>query len=260
MRNRFLGSILALTAIMAMSFDARAQTGGQKSNVAKTRTVPRRDLSGVWLMQPGSGGQGPGGNMPAMTPWGQSKYDSNKPGYGPRATPDGNDPILQCDPMGFPRILYIITPFEIATIPGRTMMFFERDHIWRGIWTDGRSLPSDPDPNWYGYAVGRWVDDYTFVVDSTGYDERTWLSAEGQPNSDALRLEERYRRVDLDTIEFNLKIDDPKVFTKTWAADQRTLKRRPNREIPASFCVASEENSFKLRIRAPAAAPGKNEK
>jgi hypothetical protein len=262
MRIRLVGTILVLTAIFAMSFDARAQSSDQKSNPAKNKTVPvpRRDLSGVWLMQPGSGGQGPGGKLPAMTAWGQSKFDSNKPGFGPRATPDGNDPILQCDPMGFPRILYIITPFEFSAIPGRMLMLFEHDHVWREIWTDGRSLPSDPDPTWYGRAVGRWTDDYTFVVDSTGYDERTWLSAEGQPNSDALRLEERYHRVDLDTIEFNIKVDDPKVFTKTWDADQRILKRRPNTEILASYCVASEENSFKQKIRAPAGAAGNNEK
>jgi len=262
MRNRFVGSILALAAIFALPFYARAQRGGLRSKAAKVRAAPapRRDLSGVWLMQPGSGGQGPGGKMPLMTAWGRSKFDSNKPGFGPRATPDGNDPILQCDPMGFPRILYIITPFEFTAVPGRMLMLFERDHVWREIWTDGRSLPNDPDPTWYGHAVGRWTDDYTFVVDSTGFDERTWLSAEGQPNSDTLRLEERYHRVDLDTIEFNLKIDDPKVFTKTWDADKRILKRRPNTEILASFCVASEENSFKTKIRAPAAAPAENEK
>jgi len=262
MQIRLMGSILVLATLFAMSFDARAQSSDQKSNPPRNKTVavPRRNLSGVWLMQPGSGGQGPGGKMPPMTAWGRSKFDSNKPGFGPRATPDGNDPVLQCDPMGFPRILYIITPFEFSAIPGRMLMLFEHDHLWREIWTDGRPLPSDPDPTWYGHAVGRWTDDYTFVVDSTGYDERTWLSAEGQPNSDALRLQERYHRVDLDTIEFNLKVDDPKVFTKTWDADTRILKRRPNTELLASYCVASEENAFKEKIRAPAAAPGNNGK
>jgi len=261
MRTRPLSSILLLTAILAMSFQARAQSGDRKSNPAKSKTVtvPRRDLSGVWLMQPGAGGQGPGGKIPTMTAWGQSKFDSNKPGFGLRATPDGNDPVLQCDPIGFPRILYVITPFEFSSIPGRMLMLFEHDHVWREIWTDGRALPSDPDPTWYGHAVGKWTDDYTFVVDSTGFDERTWLSAEGQPNSDALRLQERYHRVDLDTIEFNLRVDDPKVFTKPWEADTRILKRRPHTELLASYCVVSEENSFQQKIRAPAGAPSGNE-
>src|SRR5438874_8821477 len=59
------------------------------------------DLSGVWQLAPGGGGQGPGDNFPQLTAWGQAKYDANKPGYGPKAAPGGNDPILKCDPMGF---------------------------------------------------------------------------------------------------------------------------------------------------------------
>src|ERR1051325_5468833 len=74
------------------------------------------DLSGVWQLAPGGGGQGPGDNFPPLTPWGQAKYDANKPGYGPKAAPGGNDPILKCDPMGFPRILFVIWPFEIIPI------------------------------------------------------------------------------------------------------------------------------------------------
>src|SRR5881396_1389762 len=62
------------------------------------------DLSGVWQFAPGGGGQGPGDNFPTLTPWGQAKYDANKPGYGPKAAPGGNDPILKCDPMGFPHV------------------------------------------------------------------------------------------------------------------------------------------------------------
>src|SRR5258706_9305006 len=66
---------------------------------------------------------------------------------------------------------------------------FERDHVVREIWTDGRSLPGDPDPLWYGYSTGKWVDDTTFVVESTGYDDRTWLGATGFPHSDTMRME-----------------------------------------------------------------------
>src|SRR5438105_15169049 len=59
------------------------------------------DLSGVWQFAPRGGGQGPGDNFPPLTPWGQAKYDANKPGYGPKAAPGGNDPILKCSPWVF---------------------------------------------------------------------------------------------------------------------------------------------------------------
>ena len=150
--------------------------------------------------------QSPGGEIPPLTAWAKARYDLEKPGYGKRAAPGGNDPILQCDPMGFPRILYFPTPFEFMQVSNRVLQMFERDHVVREIWTDGRALPSDPDPLWYGYSSGKWVDDATFVVESTGYDDRTWLGAAGFPHSETMHLEERYQRVDRDTINFTLTI------------------------------------------------------
>jgi len=82
---------------------------------------------------------------------------------------------------------------------------------------------------------------------------KTWLGAQGQPHSDEMRTIERYRRVDANTIQFNLTIDDPKTYTKTWETEPRVIKSRPGVEIPESFCVASEEEEFTRRIREPAA-------
>jgi hypothetical protein len=155
--------------------------------------------------------------------------------------------------MGYPRILYFPAPFEFAQISNRVLQMFERDHVVREIWTDGRALPSDPDPLWYGYSAGKWVDDTTFVVESTGYDDRTWLGAAGFPHSETMRLEERYQRVDRETINFTLKIDDPQAYTKTWIALPRVLKLRPRAEIRQGYCVASEEAAFAKRIREPGA-------
>jgi hypothetical protein len=222
--------------------------------------APTHDLSGVWAMQAGrepseDDKQSPGGAIPPMTPWAQARYDLEKPGYGKRAAPGGNDPILQCDPMGFPRILYFPTPFEFIQLSNRVLQMFERDHVVREIWTDGRALPADPDPLWYGYSVGKWVDD-TFVVESTGYDDRTWLGAVGYPHSETMHVEERYQSVGRDTLRFSLKIDDPQAYTKPWIALPRVFKLRPRAEIRQGYCVASEENAFTKRIREPGALPG----
>ena len=117
---------------------------------------------------------------------------------------------------------------------------------------DGRKLPDDPDPRWYGYSVGRWEGD-TLVVETAGFNDKTWLGAQGQPHSEEMRTIEHYRRVDHTTIQFNLTIDDPKTYTKTWEAEPRVIKLKPGVEIPESFCVASEEEEFAKRIREPAA-------
>ncbi len=73
------------------------------------------------------------------------------------------------------------------------------------------------------------------------------------PHSEAMRLEERYQRVDHDTINFTLKIDDPETYTKPWIGTPRVLKLRPRAEIRQGYCVASEEAAFGKRIREPGA-------
>jgi len=182
------------------------------------QTLDQRNLSGVWQLAPGGGGQGPGDHFPPLTAWGQAKYDANKPGYGPKAAPGGNDPILKCDPMGFPRIMFAIWPFEIIHVPGRILMFFEGHHTIREIWMDGRKLPDDPDPRWYGYSVGHWEDDYTFVINSNGTDDRTWLDNAGNPHSDQLKVEERWHRISEKRLELTVTLDDPKAYTRPWVA------------------------------------------
>ena len=72
-------------------------------------------------------------------------------------------------------------------------MFFEGQHTIRGIWMDGRKLPSDPEPAWYGYSVVKWNGD-TLIVETIGFNDKTWLGAQGQPHSDQMRTIERYRR------------------------------------------------------------------
>ena len=78
-----------------------------------------------------------------------------------------------CDPAGFPRnLLFELRPFQVVQTPNQVLMLYMFEKRFRTIWTDGRALPKDPDPRWYGYSVGRWEDDTTFVVDTNGLDEQ----------------------------------------------------------------------------------------
>jgi hypothetical protein len=95
-------------------------------------------------------------------------------------------------------------------------MLYMFEKRWRVIWTDGRALPRDPDPRWYGYSVGRWEDDNTLFVETIGMDERTWLDNAGNPHTADLKVEERYHRVNMDTMELTVTIDDPKIYTARW--------------------------------------------
>jgi hypothetical protein len=193
---------------------------------------------------------------PPFTAWGKEQFDANKPGYGPRAVPPalGNDPTGNCDPLGLVRNLLLevsIYQMEFLPTPKRVVQFFEWAHAYREIWTDGRELPANPEPSWMGYSVGRWEGD-TFVVNSAGFDERTWLDHFGNPHSDQMRLEERYRRLDRDTLELTMTLTDPKTYTKPWVSEKKIHRLVPNRDLPEIFCVPSEEQEFNRNVRDPA--------
>jgi len=167
-----------------------------------------------------------------LTAAGKAKFEANKPGYGPRAVPPaiGNDPMGTCDPLGIPRLLNteVITPhqtMEIVQIPGRMLQFFEWHHDWREVFTDARNLPSpdEVDPNWNGTSIGRWDGD-VFVVSSIGFDDRTWLDKFGYPHSENMRLEERYRRRDRDTLELTMTLTDPETYTRPWVSDTKVFR------------------------------------
>jgi hypothetical protein len=265
MSSRLLfATMVALVVAAALAPVAIPQTRdsappSNTNSIAHPKPVPKRDLTGVWQYQ-GSGGSdnlAAEKDMPPMTPWAQARFDAEKPGYGSRATTAGNDPILQCDPIGFPRIMYSPTPFEFLSAKGRWLQFWEREHEWRPIWTDGRSLPTDADPTWLGYAIGHWEGDYTFVVESAGFNDRTWLGAAGYPHTEEMRVTERYHRVDYDTILYDITVTDPKAYTRAVVGIQRTMKLKPKEEIDELVCVWSDENAFARRVRDPAAAKSK---
>lgn len=245
---------LAASAALAIAAIVPVPAAPQQS---VSKSAPKRDLSGVWQLQ-GYGGADsmtPDPDMPPMTPWAKARFDAEKPGYGPRAAPGGNDPILQCDPIGFPRVMYMPTPMEFVQSRDRVLQFWEREHEWRPIWLDGRSVPEDADPTWFGYAIGHWEGDDTLVVQSSNFNDKTWLGPSGFPHSDQMRVTERYHRVDHDTIVYDMTVTDPIAYTKPAVAKQRILKLKTGEEIGEQPCVWSQENEFTQRIRNPATPP-----
>jgi hypothetical protein len=247
--------MLAALAISPAGFAQTAPKQAAKGQAAGS--FDPHDLSGVWQKTRGillTMSNQP----PPFTPEGQAKFNAAKPLYGPRTVPGAksNDPSMgTCDPVGIPRQLFLeVSIYNMEFVPAkdRTIQFFEWAHDYRNIWTDGRALPKDPDPRWQGYSTGKWEGD-TFAVTSVGFDDRTWLDHFGNPISDALRLEERYRRVDPNNLEMVITVNDPKIYTKPWVSDKKTLRLVPKGELSEIYCVPSEEQAFNKGIRDPAA-------
>jgi hypothetical protein len=255
-----LMAVLAAASISCSNALARSPQASEQTNRHSVTAAGSHDLSGVWLFDEKRYHDDPvlyllpAKEVPPMTPWGQEKFDEAKPGTRGGTGDSDNDPTFRCDPPGLPRITNGREgPFEIIQVPGRILILYESFLTRRQVWMDGRALPSDPDPTWYGYSVGKWDGD-TLVVDTVGFNDKSWLDGAGHPHSDAMHIEERYRRVDHDTLEMTMKIDDPKAYRKPWVgAEPKIFKLRPKLELMELPCVPENEEKFLKTVREPAA-------
>ena len=192
------------------------RTADGKPNV--TAPAPRTadgkpELTGLWQMISPDGAIGnvslrkPGDLQQAdIQPWAQALVRQRAENFGvenPRykCLPDGPN---YSTGGGLKRILQ--TPAMIVIL--------QEDLTYRQIHMDGRALETDPNPTWMGYSVGRWEGD-TLVVESNGYNDRTWLLG-GYPHTEALRMTERFRRTDFGQLEIAVTFDDPKAYNKPW--------------------------------------------
>jgi len=248
-RSRALSVVFALAGAV---IPATAQWGQ-----AKTPNVPRLpngkvnssapapktadgkpDLSGIWE---------PSG----------AKFNSNiaadlKPGdipFKPEAatlfqmrqeTNGKDDPDARCLPSGMPRKNATPSVYKILQTPGLILFLYESRTTYRQIFMDGRPLPEDPQPTWDGYSVGHWEGD-TLVVETTGLSGKAWLDSAGHPESESLHLIEKFRRPTFGTLEIEITIDDPKMYTKPW-----TVKETPHlladTELMESICNENEKD------------------
>jgi hypothetical protein len=167
MLRRLRGAMIAITVVLASSslaFAQNAQSKKAKAPQASNKPFDPHDLSGFWDItnagRPAGALNETSNNRPPMTPWGLEKFHKVKTGYDGKALGNGvfpnekdwNDPLLLCDPPGFPRILWHPTPpgMRFAQTGDEVIQFFQNNRVWRDIWTDGRKLPGeDADSRWF---------------------------------------------------------------------------------------------------------------
>ena len=267
--------VLALLIVLPL---AKAQTAPPQSGASQSGTskehksapAPKHDISGTWdpgdqgIQQLGSKAMPDDGNpahRPPLTPLGQEAFSRTKPSNGIRAVlpAETNDPVVYCDPQGMPREdLYELRATQILQTPQKIFLLYTFGKVWRVIWTDGRELPKDAEPRWFGYSVGKWVDDYTLVVQTAGLDDRSWIDRAGRPHSDEMRVEERFHRVDRDHLELSVTLDDSKMYTKPWLAlDKLRFELQPvDFDIREMLCSPSEFAEYNKLIGTPASEKG----
>ena len=173
------------------------------------------------------------GEVP-FQPWAEALFKQRQ------ETQSKDDPTGWCVPGGVPRSDLVGYPFKILEAPGMVLVLYEAVHSFRQIFTDGRALPKDPNPIWMGYSVGRWDGD-TLVVESSGFNDRGWLDNGGHPNTEALRVTERFRRRDFGNAEIRITIDDPKAYTKPWSMTL-PLAFVPDSELLEYVCTENNKD------------------
>jgi hypothetical protein len=273
MQRTLACAIVSLVAVPVFSLAAAAQgTGGgtQAQSNQTTRATspwkfhptqraigsggppPKRDLTGTWA-GPSSGMaveqtdniQSP--EAPPLTPLGQQLFAMNKPigVYSPAGTNDPHD--RYCDPYGFPQnMTNHIRGLQIATMPNKILLAIQYMSMWREIWTDGRALPTNVggknalNPRYNGYSVGHWEDDYNFVIETVGMDDKTWIAKNGYPHSLEARVTERFTRVSRNDMKIAITLTDPKLYTKPFELGTVNFRWVPNQQLDEWLCVPSE--------------------
>ena len=228
------------------------------------------DFSGIWLRRGGDRGITP--KAPNLTPAGLARMKQNIPARSrnPNAPAavnpeDSNDPAMSCNPKGFPRIVLDTAHdfHEVLQTKDRVIQLWQEERRPREIWMDGRAVPSGENldnlgPAWYGHSVGRWEGN-TLVVTTVGLDDRAWVDLFGWPKSADARVEERYTRVDAETLELQLTLTDPTYYTAPWASDKKIWKRQPREKATFFGWYGLFSGSGEL-ICAPMNANGVNKK
>jgi hypothetical protein len=238
----------AVVVSLSLFLGAAAARGQTSGNAAIPRTADGKpDLSGIWQVMnsaawdiqdhaaqkgvPAGIGVVVGNEIP-YKPEGLAKKREN---YQNRATAD---PETKCYLPGVPRVMYMPYPFQIFQKPQQITMLFEYVHATRLIYTNGSPHPPGHIDWWMGDSRARWEAD-TLVVDDIHFNADTWFDRTGNYHSEELHLVERFTPLDRDHLNYEVTVEDPKVFTRPWQMSMILYRHRePNFQLLEYDCYA----------------------
>ncbi len=240
---------MKLTLFLLMLLTAGPQNNGPSKTLPRTADG-KPNLQGIWQARnrasydlqdhaardgmPAGKGVVVGGEIPYQAAAAAKKQEN----YAQRKK---LDPLGKCYMPGIPRIMYLEYPFHIFQTRDHIAMTFEWSQIYRLIYTNGKPGPKGID-FWMGDSRGRWEGD-TLVVEVTHQNDKTWFDMAGNFHSDALHLVERYTMTDADTIQYEVTITDPMVFTRPWKISMPLYREKGMDRILEYQCQAEAEEA-----------------
>ena len=231
----FLTCGLASAQWMSLPLPGTPRTADGKPNL--TAPTPKTsdgkpDLSGIWRTADGrflgNLAASEAGGAP-FQPWAAALYKERQDNLA-KDRPTGH-----CLPHGVPDAMMVRNgPFKIVQNPGVVFVLFEEFNHYRQVFTDGRDFPKTMTPTWFGYSIGKWDGD-TFVADTTGFNDQSWLDDPGHPHTEAMRVTEKFTRRDFGHLDIQITIDDPKAYTRPWTVTAR-FELMPDSELIENIC------------------------
>ena len=273
MRRVLLGSVLiAIVSVPAVSIgqwlryptaDVPRKTDGTPNLTASAPRLPdgKPDFSGLWhvavrnpcnaALNRFSGCTEIGGsplardlgvNLPGGLPYQPWAAEIVKQ----RAADDNrDDPHVRCLPDNPPRHWGLPHLNKIVHTPKLLVVLYEVNAMYRQVFTDGRPLPDDPTPGWNGYPTARWESD-TLVVQTIGFRDSLWIDMHGSPMSDAAKMTERLNRPNYGTLEVEITVDDPKVYTRPWTVRMDQVIELDT-DLIDEFCLENEKSYERMQ-------------
>jgi hypothetical protein len=252
-------SVLHLAVALSLSqLPAGAQTADRAAQAPQPSGIPRTrdgkpDLSGIWQAFTTANDNLLSHSASEGVPAGVGVVEGDEIPYRPEALARKQDNLAnratrdteaKCYLPGVPRITYMPFPFQIVQMPEVTTILYEYLHAVRHIHTKGTPHPRGPIEWWMGDSRGRWEGD-TLVVDVVHFNEDTWFDRTGNFHSDALHVVERYTLADADHINYEVTIEDPKVFTRPWKMRMLLYRRKePNFQLLDYDCYAFQWEKY----------------
>ena len=234
-----IAAVLALVIVWLTTSPASAQAGGAAAQTragAQTGALPRMadgkpDFSGIWQVMNSAASNLQDHPAEKGIPGGQSVVEGEIPylasalakkneNYRNRLTADS---VAKCYAPGVPRITYMPFPFHILQTPTYMAFLYEYDHWVRHVYINSKH-PAGPIEWWMGDSRAQWDGD-TLVVDVTYFNDETWFDHAGNYHSTALHLVERYSFIDRDHLNYEVTVEDSKVFSRPWKMSMPIYRR-----------------------------------
>ena len=217
----------------------RTKDGKADLNAPAPKTAAGKvDLSGIWNPNPRflrTIAADLGKSDLPMRPWAQELFTVRSSGALSHLEPDAN-----CLPQGVPKISTAPAPWKLVQGNDAVVILYEAFTQWRQIFLDGRQLPKDPNPTWFGYSVGKWDGD-TLVVESNGFNGKIWLDQLGHPSTEQMRVTERFRRKDFGHMAIQVTVDDPAAYTMPWSVTYESTLMVDG-ELLEFICAENEQD------------------